>query len=170
MTTKCIFLDRDGVINKDINYLYKIDDFVFIDGIFDICHYFKELGYKIIVITNQSGIYRNLYTESDYQKLSKWMVNQFKLNQIDILDIYHCPHGPKSKCSCRKPKAGMLIEAKQQHKIDMKKSWMVGDKERDIEAALSAGIRNTILLSNSSKSRAKYIVDSLSKINQVIDS
>ena len=67
MPTKTIFLDRDGVINKEVNYLNKIDDFEFIDGIFDVCLYFQNLGYKIIIVTNQSGIYRGYYTEHDYQ-------------------------------------------------------------------------------------------------------
>ena len=72
---KTIFLDRDGVINKEVQYLYKIDDFEFIDGIFDACLYFQNLGYQIIIITNQSGISRGHYTESDYQKVTQWMLD-----------------------------------------------------------------------------------------------
>ena len=83
MPIKTIFLDRDGVINKEVNYLNKIDDFEFIDGIFDVCLYFTNLGYKIIVITNQSGISRGLYSESDYKKLTKWMLCLF-LAEINI--------------------------------------------------------------------------------------
>ena len=109
---KTIFLDRDGVINYDLKYLYKIADFKFIDGIFDLCLYFQSLGYKIIVVTNQSGIGRNLYSENDYQKLCRWMVKQFNLQKIEILDIFYCSHHPKSKCHCRKPNPGMLLDAK----------------------------------------------------------
>ena len=82
MPIKTIFLDRDGVINKDINYLHKIDDFEFIDGIFDACLYFQSLGYKIIIITNQSGISRGYYSQNDYLKLTNWMLNQFKNHGI----------------------------------------------------------------------------------------
>ena len=92
MAIKTIFIDRDGVINKEINYLHKIEDFEFIDGIFDACLHFQSLGYKIIIITNQSGISRGYYTESDYQKVTQWMLNQFKYKNIKILDIFHCPH------------------------------------------------------------------------------
>jgi len=173
MPIKTIFLDRDGVINKEVNYLNKIDDFEFIDGIFDACLYFTNLGYKIIVITNQSGISRGFYSESDYQKITQWMLGQFKNNNIDILDIFHCPHGPDSTCDCRKPMPGMFFSAKTKHNVDMKKSWMIGDSERDIIAANAANIENTILVKSSHEinelnSNAKFIVNSINQSMQLI--
>ena len=80
MSKKAIFLDRDGVINKEVNYLFKIEDFEFIEGIFDTCLYFQNLGYAIIIVTNQSGIARKYYTENDYQTVTKWMLRQFEDN------------------------------------------------------------------------------------------
>ena len=150
MPIKTIFLDRDGVINKEVNYLHKIDDFEFIDGIFDTCQHFQSLGYKIIVITNQSGIYRGYYTEQDYQKVTQWMLNQFEKENINILDIFHCPHGPDSTCNCRKPKPGMLLRAAQENNIDLQKSFLIGDSMTDIEAASAAGCKGILLKENES--------------------
>jgi len=173
MSKKAIFLDRDGVVNKEVNYLFKIEDFEFIDGIFDACLYFQNLGYAIIIVTNQSGITRKYYTENDYQTLTKWMLRQFKDSGIEILNVFHCPHGPESTCECRKPKPGMFLKAKDEHNIDMEKSWMIGDKERDIIAANSARIDNTILVRSTRKidesnSNAKIILDSIQQAKQII--
>jgi D-glycero-D-manno-heptose 1,7-bisphosphate phosphatase len=173
MSIKTIFLDRDGVINKEVNYLSKIDDFEFIEGVFEACMYFQDLDYKIIIVTNQSGIFRGLYSLTDYKLVTNWMLKQLKKNGIQILDIFYCPHSPTSNCKCRKPKPGMLIKARNKHKIDMKKSWLIGDKENDIIAANNAGIKNTILVKsghkiNESQSNAKYILNSIYQSSQVI--
>ena len=146
MPIKTIFLDRDGVINKEKNYLYKIDEFEFIDGIFDSCKYFLKLGYKLVIITNQSGIARGFYTEKEYNILSRWMINQFLEKKIEILDVFHCPHDQNAECNCRKPKPGMFLSAQKKHNIDFSESWMIGDKEIDITSANAAGINQTILL------------------------
>jgi len=173
MTIKTIFLDRDGVINEDINYLHKIEDCKFVDGIFNACKYFQKLNYKIIIITNQSGIARGYFKENDFHKLSNWMLNQLKEKDIEILDIFYCPHGPESNCECRKPKPGMFIAAKNKYNINMKKSWMIGDNQRDITAASLAGITNTILVGSYHKideenSQTKYHTNSLNDIRNII--
>ena len=173
MTIKTIFLDRDGVINKEINYLHKIEDFEFINGIFEACQYLESLNYKIIITTNQSGISRGYYTESDFQKITKWMLSQFNNNNIYILDVIHCPHLPSDFCDCRKPKPGMLLSAETKHNIDMENSWMIGDKENDIQAANNAGIINTILVKSGHNvdefnSKSKFTLDSIKDIHQAI--
>ena len=175
MPKKAIFLDRDGVVNKEVNYLFKIEDFEFIDGIFDACLYFQNLGYAIIIVTNQSGIARKYYTENDYQTVTKWMLRQFEDNGIEILNVFHCPHGPESTCECRKPKPGMFLTAKIKHNIDMEKSWMIGDKEVDMIAANSAGINHTILVrsghsNHESNSKAEFILDSIQHSKHLITS
>ena len=173
MTIKTIFLDRDGVINKEVEYLFRIADFKFNEGVFDACLYFQNLDYKIIIISNQSGIARGYYSERDYLELTKWMLDQFNVKGISILDILYCPHGPESTCDCRKPKPGMLIQAKYKYNISMKDSWMIGDKETDVEAANLAGITNTILvrsghLIDESNSNSKFTIDSIKQSKEVI--
>ncbi|CAC9533841.1 D-glycero-beta-D-manno-heptose-1,7-bisphosphate 7-phosphatase (EC 3.1.3.82) [uncultured Gammaproteobacteria bacterium] len=170
---RVVFLDRDGVINQEVGYLYKIEDFVFIDGVFSACQMFQKLGFKIIVITNQSGIARGYYNRSDFDKLNAWMVNEFKQNKVDILDVFYCPHAPEDECHCRKPKAGMFTDAQKKYPIDALNSWMIGDKENDITAAKVAGIKNTVLVRSGHKidekdSNARFILDSIEQVVSVI--
>ncbi|MDQ7068098.1 MAG: HAD family hydrolase [Sulfurimonas sp.] len=166
---KALFLDRDGVINVEKEYLYKIEDFEFIDGIFELCQYYQKLGYLIIVVTNQSGIARKYYSEDDFALLTTFMKKQFLLNGIDITHVYHCPHHEtvSGKCNCRKPAPGMLLKAKEDYNLDLANSIIIGDKERDIEAGLNAGLLETYLFDESKSvknSKATRVVDKLDKI------
>ena len=168
-----MFLDRDGVINGEVGYLHKIKDFKFINGVIDSCNYFLSLGYQIIVVTNQSGIGRGLYKEEDFHILNQWMLDNFEQEGVRILDVFFCPHGPDDNCYCRKPKPGLFKDAKEKHDIDMNKSWMIGDKEADIEAANNAGISQTILVRSGhiideDATKSKYILDSIIDIVDVI--
>ena len=163
---KTIFLDRDGVINKDIGYLHRINEFQFIDGIFETCKHFLKINYQIIIVSNQSGIGRGYYSLEEYNQLTEWMHNQFNKQGIVILDSLYCPHHPISNCNCRKPKPGMLLESKIKHNVCIGRSWMIGDKETDIMAAMNAGIKNTILLrshhhSKNKESNATYVIKSV---------
>ncbi|MEA2029862.1 MAG: D-glycero-beta-D-manno-heptose 1,7-bisphosphate 7-phosphatase [Campylobacterota bacterium] len=144
-----LFLDRDGVINIEKDYLYKIEDFEFIDGVFDTCRYFQSKGYIIVVITNQSGIDRGYYSHDDFKILSDWMVDAFKQEGIDITKVYYCPHHPSisGKCSCRKPNSGMIVDAQKEFNIDLAHSLLVGDKMSDIEAGQKAGVGENYLIS-----------------------
>ena len=175
MPIKTVFLDRDGVINKEVGYLHKIQDFEFIDGVFKACLYFQSLDYQIIVVTNQSGIGRGYYNEGDFHIINNWMLEQFKNKRIEILDVFFCPHDPESNCDCRKPKPGMFNQANEKHDIDMEKSWMIGDKEADVAAANSAGIKNTILVKSGhtideENSNARFILGSIDKAKEIIKS
>ena len=174
MSKKVIFLDRDGVINTEVGYLHRIEDFEFINGVFESCDSFTSIGYEIIIITNQSGISRGYYSLEDFYKVNNWMLSQFSLNKINILDVYFCPHGTEDNCNCRKPKPGMLIAAKEKHNINMEQSWIIGDKEADIQAAHQAGISNTILVRTGHKidetsSKSNYILDSIVDSTDVIN-
>ena len=174
MTNKrIIFLDRDGVINTDTGYVYKIEDFKIIDGVFEACLEFKKLGFDIIVVTNQSGINRGYFTLNDFHKLNKYMKKEFLKNKIEILNIFYCPHKPEDKCKCRKPEMGMITKALELYDIDLENSWMIGDKESDIQLALKANIKNKILISSSylntqEKSFSNFVVNSLKETIKII--
>ena len=139
---KALFLDRDGVINKEKNYLYKIENFEFIDGVFETCKYFQDNGYLIIVITNQAGIARGKYSEDDFSKLTKWMIQEFEKKNIKISKVYHCPHHPDftGECECRKPKPKMILDAQKEFNIDLIHSILIGDKNSDIEAGIGCNL------------------------------
>ncbi|HEX5624079.1 MAG TPA: D-glycero-beta-D-manno-heptose 1,7-bisphosphate 7-phosphatase [Sulfuricurvum sp.] len=165
--TKALFLDRDGVVNVEKNYLYKIDDFELIEGIVPVCRHYQDQGYLIIIVTNQSGISRGYYSGDDFERLSSWMVDHFKSLGVTITDIYHCPHHESidGACRCRKPEPGMFLEAQQQYEIDMAHSVMIGDNERDIEAAQRAGVGTNILFSSEAiDSKADRIIRSLKEL------
>jgi len=170
---KIIFLDRDGVINKEVEYLHKIEDFVFIDGVFASLKYLKSLDYEFIIVTNQSGIGRGWYLEADYEILMSWMFKEFNKHGLTFLDSFYCPHQPDANCDCRKPKPGLLMQAIEKYEISKERSWMIGDSERDIRAANYAGIFNTVIVEsghpvNKKETSANYLIDSIKNIDQII--
>lgn len=149
---KVLFLDRDGVINYDPGYVYRIEDFEFMPGIFEALAGFMALGYEIFVVTNQSGIGRGYYSEDDFAKLSKYMIDEFKSYGVEIKKIYHCPHTPSDDCNCRKPKPGMILQALDEFNISLKDSLMIGDKPSDLESARRAGVESGYLIGDEFKS------------------
>ena len=146
MQHKALFLDRDGTINVDYGYVYQIEKFEFIDGIFELCQKAQEKGYLIIVITNQSGIARDYYTDEDFHNLNRFMIDEFACRGIKTTDVFYCPDLDSER---GKPNCGMFIEAKEKYNIDMAKSISLGDKERDIEAAQKAGVGKNFLFNGS---------------------
>lgn len=161
---KAIFLDRDGVINVEKNYLYKIEDFEFIDGVIEALQYLQGLGYKLFIITNQSGIGRKYYSIEEFKTLTKWMMEQFQKYDINIEEVQFCPHTPDQNCMCRKPKTGMIDNILKNHEISLEHSWLIGDKSSDIKCAQNANIINTIQVKSGHsfvKSEAKHILNKL---------
>ena len=170
---KAIFLDRDGVVNEDKHYVFKIDDFEFKKGLFDLCKYLIELDYLIVIITNQSGISRGDFTEADFHLLNDWMLIELNSNDVDVAAVYYCPHLPEDNCNCRKPAAGLAIAASDQLNIDLSQSWIIGDKDSDIELGVNAEIGGKILLQSeyvtpTRTSYADYVVNDLVEIKEII--
>ena len=152
-----VFLDRDGVINVDYGYVSRSSDFDFIPGVTEGLRLFQDHGYKLIVITNQSGIARGLYTSEDYFRLTEYYCTYLRTHGVIIDGVYHCPHHPRytssigsQKCDCRKPQPGLIYKASIEHNINLSRSLMIGDKPSDVLAAYHAGIPNRFLVSSTS--------------------
>lgn len=172
---KALFLDRDGVINIEKQYLYKINDFEFISGVFSTCKHFLDQDYLLIIITNQAGIARGKYTENDFAKLTLWMLQQFTNQGVSISKVYHCPHHPDftGTCDCRKPNPGMIRLAQKEFNLDLSQCILVGDKEGDIQAGISAGITKNFLVRSGHRidennTEANQIIDSLNNLGVVL--
>jgi len=140
--TKAVFLDRDGVINNgDLYYTYRKEDFIFNNDLFEALRILKQHNFLLIVITNQGGIAKGIYSKTDVDKLHRYMINELKKEQIEINEVYYCPHHDQiEKCICRKPDSGNIEKAIARFNIDRKQSFLIGDGQRDIEAGEKAGL------------------------------
>lgn len=149
---KVIFLDRDGTINVEVDYLHKSEDFRFEENAEKAIKIFNDLGYKVIVVTNQSGIARGYYTEEDLKKLHEYLNKKLSEAGAKVNAYYYCPHHPEAKlekykkdCRCRKPNLGMFLHAQKDFKIDFEKSIIVGDKLSDLESGVRLGMRTVLV-------------------------
>lgn len=143
VSTRALFLDRDGVINVDKHYVHSREDFEWMPGIFDLVRTARDAGALTIVVTNQSGVARGYYSEETFRTLTDWMTREFEAAGTPIARVYHCPHlkGPDGKDHpMRKPNPGMLLQAESELGIDMAASAMLGDKWADMDAGIAAGV------------------------------
>lgn len=140
---KALFLDRDGTVNIEKDYLYRIEDFEWVPGILDLCRAAVARGYALIIVTNQSGIARGYYTEADYAKLTAWLRQAFAEAGAPLTDVLHCP---LLESPDRKPAPGLFLRARDTWDIDMAGSLSLGDKPRDVQAGLNAGVGRNYLL------------------------
>ena len=172
---KAIFLDRDGVINVEKDYVYKIEEFEFIEGVFDTLKAFQKEGFLLFIITNQSGIGRGYYKIEDFKLLTSWMLKEFEKEGITISQVEFCPHSPDEICQCRKPKTGMIENILKNFSIDLEHSWLIGDKEADIKCANNAKIKNTIQVKSGhtfdeTESKADFVCESIADCVKVVSS
>ena len=147
MAQKAVFLDRDGVINVDTGYVHRISDFEFLEGIFDLTRAAVAKGYLLVVVTNQAGIGRGYYSEADFQVVTTWMLGRFEAEGVEVKKVYFSPYHPvygigeyKIDHASRKPRPGMLLEAKSEFDLDLSACVLIGDKVSDIQAGISAGV------------------------------
>lgn len=152
MKRRAVFIDRDGTINKEVNYLHKIEDLEILPGVAEGVKLLNEAGFVVVVPTNQSGIARGYYDVEDMQKINEEISRILSKNRARIDAFYFCPHHPKGKvdtfsvsCNCRKPKPGMFLKAAEEHNIDFRASFSIGDKIRDLEPAKKLGCRGILV-------------------------
>jgi len=172
-----IFLDRDGTMNVDHGYVHEIDNFQFIDGVIEAMQELKKMGYALVMVTNQSGIARGMFSEDTFMKLTEWMDWSLADRDIDLDGIYFCPHHPEAvveeyrqQCDCRKPEPGMLLAAEKELNIDMAASYMVGDKIDDMLAGKAAGVGIKVLVrsgkpvTEEGEKAADWVINSLADL------
>jgi len=155
---KILFLDRDGVINKkaaEHEYVTRVEDFIFNEGIFQILENYKKNGYEFIVITNQRGVARGKLKESDLSNIHSHMISVLQSKNIEVLDIFYCPH-ENGACSCRKPSPGMIVMALDKYNINIKESALISDSLEDIRMGRDVGIGKNILLKTDSLEILNY--------------
>ncbi len=163
-----VFLDRDGTINIEKNYLYRIEDFRYIEGVITALKKLYEAGFLLVIITNQSGIARGYYTEEDYLKLNEWLISDLKKKGIVIARSYYCPHYPQARvkkyrvvCDCRKPGAELFKRAISELNIDVGKSYAVGDKMRDLAICAEQPVQGILLQEGNKDDEPKIGTDYL---------
>ncbi len=150
---KIIFIDRDGVINKDpggwtkYSYVTKWDEFFFINGSIEALKKLMEAGYKIYVVSNQAGISRGYFTQEDLDGVNERMLSEIEKGGGRIDGLYYCPHHDEDKCECRKPKTGMIEQAIRKTEVDLKNTFIIGDSLRDVEAGKRMGMKTVFVLS-----------------------
>jgi len=175
MSGRALFLDRDGVVNEEVGYLHRADEVRFVDGIFSLCRTAAELGYRLIVVTNQAGIARGYYSEADFEVLTEFMHGELRAEGVKLDAVYYCPFHPdgvgkyKREHEDRKPGTGMLRRGAREFGVDLSESVMVGDRCSDVGAANAAGLRQMFLISGTETAECggEYVrVESLAEVER----
>ena len=146
--TKAIFIDRDGTLIEEVNFLHRVEDLRYFPYTDDAIKLLKSNGFLVIVVTNQSGIGRGIYTENDMHAIHEQIQNDLT-EKLDA--FYFCPHLPDAGCACRKPNLGMIEDACRDFAIDMENSWVIGDKNLDVELGQNAAVKSALVLTGYGK-------------------
>lgn len=155
MTARAVFIDRDGVLNRDLGHVHRAEDFHWLPGALDGLKRLQDAGWHLVVVTNQAGIARGLYSEAQYQQLTAHMLRELSDAGVRLAGVYHCPHHPHAgqtaltmACDCRKPAPGLLRGAAADLQLDLASSVLIGDKRSDIQAGRAAGLARCILVAS----------------------
>ncbi len=170
--SKAVFIDRDGTLIEEVNFLHRVEDLQYFSYTDEAIRLLKENGFKVVLVTNQSGIGRGIYTESQMHTVHA----QIQTDLTEKLDaIYFCPHLPNEGCACRKPNLGMIEAATTDLPIDLENSWMIGDKNLDVELGFNAGIKPILVLTGYGekhlpelKRKPAFIADNLLEAVKII--
>ena len=176
MRKRALFLDRDGVVNEEVGYLYRAEEMRFVDGIFSLCRTAAGLGYRLIVVTNQAGIARGYYSEADFEALMEFMRGELRAEGVELDAVYYCPFHPehgvgryRQEHEDRKPGTGMLRRGAREFGVELSESVLVGDRCSDVGAANAAGLRQAFLMSGTEAAgcSGEYVaVESLAEVEQ----
>ena len=176
MRKRALFLDRDGVVNEEVGYLYRTEEMRFVDGIFSLCRTAAGLGYRLIVVTNQAGIARGYYSEADFEALMEFMRGELRTEGVELDAVYYCPFHPehgvgryRQEHEDRKPGTGMLRRGAREFGVELSESVLVGDRCSDVGAANAAGLLQAFLMRGTEAARCggDYVsVESLAEVER----
>ena len=154
---KAIFVDRDGTLIHDRNFISKIEDVEFVPGSIKAVKILKDLGYKVVMVSNQSGIGRGILTKEIVDKINEFILSQLRKENLDIDGVYYCPHSPNDNCECRKPNLKMVNQASLRLNLNLKNSWAIGDKISDVMLGKNMGGRGGLVLTGYGKKELEKI-------------
>jgi len=167
---RCVFIDRDGTIAKDVPYCPSPEQFELLSGAGEGIKQLNSAGFKVILVTNQSGIARGYFSEEMLGRIHEKMKNDLAVYGAHFDGLYYCPHHPDDNCDCRKPKPNLIIRAAREHDVDLSQSYLIGDSDKDIAAGKAAGCM-TILISRpktSVETKADYTVDNFLAASKLV--
>jgi len=168
---RCVFFDRDGIVNVSpgAGYVERWEDFKLQPGFVQALRLVREAGYEAVIVSNQRGVALGRMSaetvEDMHERLRRTLRDDYGL---DLLDVFYCPHDDRDGCDCRKPRPGMLVEAARRHGIDLARSWMIGDRERDMEAGRNAGCRTILVSAETEECTADFLVRDLDALNELL--
>lgn len=170
MPRGCVFFDRDGIVNSSPGegYVERREDFHILPEFVRCLRIVRARGYEAVIVTNQRGVALGLVPQAELQAMHDHLRQRLAREGLSVLDILVCPHDDKDDCSCRKPKPGLILEAARRHDLDLARSWVIGDHERDVEAGRRAGCRTIRVGPREEPSAADFRVGSVAELENFL--